>query len=299
MSLEFIDLQGKLKLTLKPGDAVPPNMKPNIQYAGYTVDYFMLIPKTKISLPSVAVPPTPSVYLGFKAPPKPTTTLPPSTQPPAIPSAPGVAPSPSVLAPPQPPATLDISRGGFYIAGETGNRLYLAPGLPIPPGWTPDVGTKEPEKDIPVADVPAAAAVVVQEEIPGAFENKSASNLLLWLKIAGVIGVAGISYVAYLAVKQPAAARYYINCFKEFKDLVVDSSQLLIGAGIMLTVGFVSYQFIAAYQDKGSVAAAIASMTADTIEVLVLAIVDTIEQLAKDAWDFVWGEVKSVVPSWL
>ena len=249
-----------------------------------------------------------------------------------------------------------VSRGGFYVAGTTGVRMYLAPGMPVPTGWYPDTGTIAPTAPVPAAQVPTVAQAVIAQMVPLAgsttpdewvpvntddptqpvssgetyvsgdgkavvvpkgtpipadwkpitsvvdLEPMPGGGVVIskgWdfttlFKVLGVVGVAGLAYLTYLAVAHPAQARAFLAGFTEFKDLVVDSSQLLIALGIISGIAFVSYEFIGAYQATGSVAGAIGQLTADVIETMVMAVVDALEQLIKDAAQWVSNEVSSI-----
>jgi len=118
-------------------------------------------------------------------------------------------------------------------------------------------------------------------------------------KVIAVIGAAGVAYVGYLYITSPKGFRDYAEKLHELTGIVIDFGYMLIILSIVAGISFIAYEFFNAYNQTGSVVGALAQLTAATIETLVSAIVDAIEVLAKDAWNFAWGEVKDVVPSWL
>lgn len=171
--------------------------------------------------------------------------------------------------------TLPVSQGGLYVSGD-GKAIDLPPGTPIPADWKP------------------ITSVVNLEPMPGGGASPQGVSIPTILKIVGVVGVAGIAYLGYLAVTNPEGARFFLSRFTELKGLVVDSSQLLIALGVIGAIGFVSYEFIGAYESEGSVAGALGKLTADVIETMVMAIVSAIEDLVKDAANWVADKVESI-----
>lgn len=316
-------------MTIKLGQIVPPGFSPVDQtiVATYDTKKTPGVRTLAALIKPVSKPPTPP-----PSPPQPT-------------------PAPAGVAAP----SYAVSKGGFYLAANTGARILLPPGMPIPPGWTPDVGTPAPTAPVPAAQVPTVAqsviaqtlplvgsttpdqwtpvntddptqpvstgetyvsgdgksivvpkgtpvpadwkpitSVVDLEPMPGGGSSSTTITFPTILKIMGVLGAVGLGYLTYLAVAHPSQARAFLAGFTEFKDLVVDSSQLLIALGIISGIAFVSYEFIGAYQATGSVAGAIGKLTADVIETMVMAVVDALEQLAKDLGSWISDEVSKI-----
>ncbi len=187
-----------------------------------------------------------------------------------------------------------IADGATYLIGYSGNG---AP-PPVPPG----------EQDFTPTQAAAAAAAEADPTIPAlpavdipAGKSKPSSTIP-WAtvsKVIAVIGAAGVAYVGYLYITSPKGFRDYAEKLHELTGIVIDLGYMMIILAIIAGLSFVAYEFFNAYNETGSVVDALGQMTAATIETLVSAIVDAIEVLAKDAWNFVWGEVSTVVPSWL
>ena len=261
-------------------------------------------------------------------------------------------PSATALAPPIPPGTFLISRGGSYDT-PTGQKIIVPAGVPVPLGWTPSVGTSGPipataytlgsaiasatpptsntvpnwdpintdDPNQPVSSgetyvagdgsaitIPAGTPVpadwkpitsVVDLEAmpiyPGDTTTPKANITLVQLiEIAAILGVVGVGALSILVVTKPDMVRGFLGRFEAFKNIVIDASQLLVAAAIIVTIGFVSYEFAEAYKATGSVAGAVGKLAASTIETLVLALVDTLEQLAKDAFTWMKDEIGSL-----
>src|SRR3990172_9235576 len=199
----------------------------------------------------------------------------------------------------------------FTIYTQKINEPVIADGATYFIGYSGD-GTTPPtppnEQNFTPAEAAAAATVETDPTapvLPPAFIPSAISaptSTIPWEtvgKVIAVIGAAGVAYVGYLYVTSPKGFRDYAERLSELTGIVIDLGYMLIILAIIAGLSFVAYEFFNAYSETGSVAGAIGKLTADTIETLVSAIVDAIEELAKDAWNFVWGEVSSVFPSWL
>ena len=187
-----------------------------------------------------------------------------------------------------------IADGATYLIGYSGSGITP----PTPPGeesFTPTqaAAAAAAEADpttpvLPAVDIPAG------KSLPASTINWATVG-----KVIAVIGAAGVAYVGYLYITSPKGFRDYAEKLHELTGIVIDFGYMLIILAIIAGLSFVAYEFFNAYNQTGSVVGALAQLTAATIETLVSAIVDAIEVLAKDAWNFAWGEVKEVVPSWL
>jgi hypothetical protein len=187
-----------------------------------------------------------------------------------------------------------IADGATYLIGYSGSGITP----PTPPGeesFTPTqaAAAAAAEADpttpvLPAVDIPAG------KSLPASTINWATVG-----KVIAIIGAAGVAYVGYLYITSPKGFRDYAEKLHELTGIVIDFSYMLIILAVVAGLSFVAYEFFNAYNQTGSVVSALAQLTAATIETLVSAIVDAIEVLAKDAWNFAWGEVKEVVPSWL
>lgn len=170
-------------------------------------------------------------------------------------------------------------------------------------------------KDLPISekDVIDTAAIVdagtINQNIDDGNAKRNAGtkpslppstiNWTLVGSIIGVVGVAGVSYIGYLYITNPTGFRHYAENLHSLIGIGIDIGYFMILCAIIAGISFIGYEFFNAYNQTGSVSGAIGLLTADTIEVLVSAIVDAVEVLVSDAWNFAWGEIQSVVPSWL
>lgn len=177
-------------------------------------------------------------------------------------------------------ADLPKSVGGYYTKGDESANIYILEGGNVPPGYT-----------LYVKSPPPPPPPKYNSNLPDAWQ--------LAANIGAVVGVAGISYLGYLYIFKPSEIRAFIVRFEELKTLVVDSSQMLVAIGILVALSFFSYEFAVSYANKGTFTGAIADMIARGIEEFVTIFFDVLGDLIKEAWDFVIGEIKSILPSWL
>lgn len=173
--------------------------------------------------------------------------------------------------------TQPVSSGETYVAGD-GTSIVIPAGTPVPADWKPITSLVDLEP-MPMGGTPIPKANITLVQI---------------LEVAAVLGVAGIGVLSVLVATKPDMVRGFLGRFEAFKNVVVDASQLLMAAAIIVTIGFVAYEFAEAYKATGSVAGAIGKLAASTIETMVLALVDTLEQLAKDAFTWMKDEIGSL-----
>jgi hypothetical protein len=122
----------------------------------------------------------------------------------------------------------------------------------------------------------------------------TSSTLRLVGEIAAVVGIAGLGYVGYLIVVDPSAAQAYLGRFEELKGLIVNGA-LIIGAMAFIgALGFVVIEFMAAYQQAGSIGGALGLLTADILETFVTALIELTKELFSELGDFIDAEVSSL-----
>lgn len=177
------------------------------------------------------------------------------------------------------------------------------PAVPVNPtssdlGIAPDPTASDPYSNAPAIPEDYVGPVSKPDPYapmgPTGSDSAASGGLLLASKIIAVVGLAGIGYVGYLIVTNPEGAKVFLSRFAELKELIVDSAQLLVSFGVIAAIGFISYEFILAYEKAGDVPGAIASLTASTIETFITVLVTVIEDLVVDLGKWIGDEVSKI-----
>jgi hypothetical protein len=189
------------------------------------------------------------------------------------------------------------SQDGWYINPATGEVKVIKKGERIPPEWRTATVDQIPEGTTEVAVAAASGTwdVATREEHVAGFKKKSTTYYTeIIAGIIGAVGVLGVSYIGYLYVTNPQEITTFISRFDQLKSIVVDTAVLSVAIATIVGISFVSYEFLKAYEITGTITGAIGSLTADTIEVLISAIVEAAETLFLDAW----SAIKSFLDNW-
>ena len=204
----------------------------------------------------------------------------------------------------------DIPPGSVAYQTPNSGIIIVPKDKDVPSSWV--VADANPTNTDEIYQNDANGAEVVNDANPGAFADPlinlqfpppppQPSNL--WKIIGGVIvgaGALGLAYLGYLAWKSPHQLAKVVETSAKTAGFIITIAQALAAVAIIGALSFVGYEFLQAMDaNNGDVAKSIGSMLASTIETFVEAIVDAVEQLAKDAWNFVITEIKSILPSWL
>lgn len=200
----------------------------------------------------------------------------------------------------------DIPYGYVVYQSPNGGLQVVPQDKPVPSDWVLVNSNASPSVEIYQND--ANGAEVVNDTDPNAFADPlidlqiqpgpSPSNF--W-KIVGVViggaGVLGLGYLGYLAYTSPTQLAQVVENTAKAAGFVISVSQALVAVAVIGALSFVTWEFWKKMdENNGDVGKSIGSLLADGIEVFVTALVDAIEQLVKDAWNFVWGEIKSIWP---
>ncbi len=259
-SVSFANESGKT-LQVAINAPVPGGYKPFDQNNGYTYTYYDVATKSTITLP------------------------------PAVPS-PGTWILKAVIVAKVP----DLSKGEAY-STPNGDQIIIPSGATVPLDWKPissvDIGS--------VVLVDNGDGIVVAPAPPENIPQPATGNL--WKIVGGVIGAAGaigLGYLGYLAWSSPHQLAKVVETSAKTAGIAISLAQSLVAVAVIGALSFVGYEFLKSMDaNNGNIAKAISSMIAGTIEVFVNAVVDTVEQLVKDAWTFMVTEIKSILPSWL
>lgn len=331
----FIDSQGK-QTSLQPGSIIPAIIRPLDQNPSYTYNYYNPSKKQTYSLPPSTYVVTGMVFTGSA---KVVATATPvkegysngETWAPSAGAQGVIIPVGGAV----PPGWIAVSgvisyenvKGLGLTQVDTGN----AHTTDIPVGYTayttPNSGVivVPSDQSVPAdwvaSTIPNATAEIYQNDANGveivnnADPNAFADPLIdlqfqpappanyFWKilgAVVGIAGAAGIGYVGWLAYQDPQKAARIIENAAKGAGFIITIVQAAAAVAILGALSFVSWEFWKAMDENdGNVAKAIGSMLASAIEIFVLAIVDAVEQLAKDAWTFIITEIKSILPSWL
>jgi len=259
-SVSFIDPASNKTLQVAINAPVPTGFRPFDQNNGYTYSYLDTATKVTITLP------------------------------PSVPS-PGTWILKAVIV----AAIPQLSKGESYTT-PSGDQIIIPSGATVPLDWKPvssvDIGN--------VVLVDDGGGIKVEPAPPVVAPPPSGTIWkIIGLAISGSAGV-GIAYLGYLAVVKPHQLTKIIENVAKTAGFIITIAEATAAVAIIAALSFVGWEFAKAMDANGNnVAAAIGSMLASTIEVFVKALVDTVETLAKDVWNFIITEIKSILPSWL
>lgn len=180
--------------------------------------------------------------------------------------------------------------GGGWYSDLQGNPTFVPGGIPVPVGWRTTYAPTN--STIGTGIDPAFDPSKAQGNAPPTTKTYFADTVSM---VLGVIGMAGVGYIGYLFVTNPAAIRVYVEDLSKVKDLAIDVAAIAAAIAFLAGISFFNYEFFKAYEDTGSVAGALGQLTADTITIIVETIVTAAETLLKDLFNSVSSGVSTVI----